>query len=331
MSIDRQSIQTAGFAGSHTSCDKTLDQVPAACANLYQCGLAALEKNDIPSAIASFITALEMEPGFVACREALRRAQHKAAEKRPGFWKRVLRNGCFSPSLSRAEVLLHLQPLKTISLAERVLNHDPGNITAHKLLAKAALAAGLPRTALLSLKELDYGHSDHRAIKLAMAQALARTGDTSAAATIYGQLLKDNPEDATVARRLRNFSARHVPQQTRFPANVPLPALSADDAIKRFEPLLSRCPRNAKVITTLAAAYARKRMFDKSLSLYQRAQAIEKGRNPEIKKAIAETALQKYDWELSQLDPHRPDYATQREGLQNRRLDFQWREMETAR
>jgi pentatricopeptide repeat protein len=308
--------------------DKTLDQVPAACANLYQCGLAALEKSDAASAIASLITALEMEPGFVACREALRRAQKMAVKKKPGLWKRIFRKGPFSPSLGEAEVLLHLQPLKTISLAERVLNQDPGNMTAHKLLAKAALAADLPQTALLSLEELAGGHSDHRAIKLEVAEALERSGDVSSATAIYGQLLKDNPEDGTVLRALQNVAARHVAQQTHAVVAEPVPAVLADDVISRFEPLLVRCPRNAKVITTLAEAYARKGMFDKALSLYQHALQIEKGKNPDIKRAVAETAQKKYDSELSQLDPKSPDYAARREQIENRRLEFQWHEME---
>lgn len=193
--------------------DTTVNQVPEACAKLYRCGLAAMEKNEVDPAIASFTTALEIDPGFVACREALRSAQKKAAEKRPGFWERMARKGRLSPSLAEAEVLLHLQPLKAMSIAERVLNQEPENITAHRLIAKAALALDLPRTALLSLEMLAGEHPDHRALKLAMGDALARSGDPSAAAALYGRLLKDNPRDGTVLRALRKLPARFVEEQ----------------------------------------------------------------------------------------------------------------------
>ena len=104
--------------------------------------------------------------------------------------------------------------------------------------------------------------------------------------------------------------------------------LSDDAIIKRFEPLLAHCPRNIKILTTLAEACARKMMFDKSLSFYERALEIGGGKRPDIEKAFAETTLQKLDLELSQLDPKSPDYATQRERIQNERLEHQWEEME---
>ena len=106
--------------------DKTLEQVSPECGDLYKNGLAALEKGGTTSAIASFTQALEIEPGFVTCREALRRAQQKAADNKPGFWKRLFRKGCFSTSLSEAEVLVHLQPLRTISLAVRGFEQGSG-------------------------------------------------------------------------------------------------------------------------------------------------------------------------------------------------------------
>ena len=85
--------------------ERTLDQVPADCSNLYQSGLAALKRSDVDSAVSFFMQALEIEPGFVACREALRRAERKAVEKRPGFWKRISRNGFFFPCLNEAQIL----------------------------------------------------------------------------------------------------------------------------------------------------------------------------------------------------------------------------------
>jgi tetratricopeptide (TPR) repeat protein len=330
--------------------DKTLGQVPAACDELYQKGLAALEAGDADSAISSFMQALEIEPGFVDCREALRRAQCKAAEKKPGLWKRLFRKDRFSPTLSEAEVMLHVKPLKTISLAEHVLNRDPGNIKAHKLLAKAALVADMPRTALLSLEPLADEDPEHRAIKQELAQALAKSGDTSAAAAIYGQLLKAYPGDGAVLRALRELSGQPVAQQEPETANghtldkvaeaasarplqtpsAPAAASSSDEVINRFEPLLAHCPRNTKVLQTLAEAYARKLMFDQSISFYKRALEIAGGKNAALEKAIAETTLKKFDVELSRLDPKAPESAALREHIQNQRLEFQWHAMEES-
>ncbi|HXR07604.1 MAG TPA: hypothetical protein VN765_09760 [Candidatus Acidoferrum sp.] len=105
----------------------------------------------------------------------------------------------------------------------------------------------------------------------------------------------------------------------------------ADDAIiKRFELLLVHCPRNTQVLQTLAEAYARKRMFDQSLSFYRSALEIAGGKNAAIEEAIEAATLKRFDLELSQLDPKAPGQALQRERIQNRRLDYQWHEMEEA-
>jgi len=115
------------------------------------------------------------------------------------------------------------------------------------------------------------------------------------------------------------------------PQHGPVPVVSADDAIiNRFAPLLVHCPRNIKVLETLAEAYARKRMFDQSLSFYRRALAIAGGKNAAIEAAIEATTLKRFDLELSQLDPKASDQAVQRERIQNQRLDYQWHEMEEA-
>jgi hypothetical protein len=164
-------------------------------------------------------------------------------------------------------------------------------------------------------------------------------------------MIKDDSEHGTVWRTLKNIFARqaankaspvvngHAPGQpaasalsTELPPPQPQPEPPpADEVISRFEPFLAHCPRNLKVITTLAEAYARKMMFDQSLSLYRRALEIAGGKNAGIEAALAETILKKLDMELSQLDPQAPDYATQRECIQNQRLEFQWHQMEGSR
>jgi hypothetical protein len=158
----------------------------------------------------------------------------------------------------------------------------------------------------------------------------------------------------TVLRALKKMFARHVVEETSpaknghaadqlaasavttalpplRPQGKPVATVSEDDAIiKRFELLLNHCPRNTKVLEMLAEAYARKRMFDQALSFYRRALAIAGGKNAAIEEAIEATTLNRFDLELSELDPKAPDQAVQREGIQNRRLDYQWREMEES-
>jgi hypothetical protein len=96
------------------------------------------------------------------------------------------------------------------------------------------------------------------------------------------------------------------------------------------ESLVVHCRRNTTILTKLAAAYAGKGLFDKSLSFYQQALQVEGGKNAAIQKAIADTTLKKLDLELSHLDPKAHDYSTQSERIRNQRLEFQWHEMQSA-
>lgn len=311
--------------------EKAIHQVSNTCAGLFHAGQAALERNEPKTAVADFLLALELEPGFVECRAALRQAAQKMVEGHRSFIGDCLRRLASIPTLSRAWFLARFKPLQAILLAERALTKDPFNLAAHRVLADAAFAAHLPRTAVLSLEALP---STHRGIQLKLARALADSGSASAAAAIYGRLLKDDPSDRAVLRAL-NSPSIHAFVPAPLPAETPPPAavvsgpakLTDDEIIQRYEALVLHCPRNTKVLETLAAAWRRKKMFDKSLIYYRRALKLAGGGNPAIRKEIAQTQLEQIDAALNKLDVRAPDYEAKREQLRNRRLECEWNSM----
>ena len=54
--------------------------------------------------------------------------------------------------LAKGQLQLMKNPLDALKTAEQVLNSDANSAAGHKLLAEAALAADLPKTAVLSLQ-----------------------------------------------------------------------------------------------------------------------------------------------------------------------------------
>ena len=183
-----------------------------------------------------------------------------------------------------------------------------------------------------------------------------RSGETPHSDTSLSRVtLKDDSNHGIVLRALKKLFARHVAEETpttpnsrapgqpaasvvatMFPPLLPqfepvAAALEDDDTIiKRTELLLVHCPRNTKVLETLAQAYSRKKMFDESLSFYQRALQIAGGKNAALEHAIEETTLNKFDLKLSQIDAKAPDHAAQSERMQNQRLEYQWQTMEES-
>jgi tetratricopeptide (TPR) repeat protein len=307
--------------------EKNLQQVTPECAKLYQTGLAAAERHEPNAAIPDFLLALDVEPGFVDCRRALRRAAEDADSQTHGLPRKFAEFVRYSPVLTWAGIVWHFKPLRAVALLERVLAGSPGNLAAHRLMAKAARAANLPRTAVLSLETLPSGG---RGTTLQLANALVSTGDASGAAMLYGRLLKDNPDDTEVLRALKKQTGRIInaaPEPRASEVFVAKQGETDDEIIRRFEAMVVHCPKNAAIHQHLAEAYARKNRFDNALASYRRALQIGGGHSPAIKKAIAGTTLRQIDDEIKALDPAAPGYASRREQLQNRRLEFQWREM----
>src|SRR5437016_14631555 len=99
-----------------------------------------------------------------------------------------------SPLLARGQIALRTNPVEAINIAEQLLNSDPNNIAAHKLLADAALAADLPRTAALSL-EIAFKISPDREVALKLGRALARAGLPERAEKILDELAQTFPND----------------------------------------------------------------------------------------------------------------------------------------
>src|SRR5262245_24387534 len=115
---------------------------------LYDKGTVALQRNNLDYAIAIFNQVLQQEPALFECRQALRATQIKKAGAQSGFFKKVFSGASASPLLAKAQIALRKNPLEAIQTAEEILNSDPHSAPAHKLLAEAALAAHLPRTAI---------------------------------------------------------------------------------------------------------------------------------------------------------------------------------------
>ena len=62
---------------------------------------------------------------------------------------------------------------------------------------------------------------------------------------------------------------------------------------------------------SLAELYTQKKQFDRALALYDRIKNSEMGNDPSLERAIADTIVRRFDYQVEQLDPSAPDYAEQ--------------------
>src|SRR5688572_25689339 len=167
--------------------EKTLAEIPRNLRELYEKGNAALQKKNYDYAIAIYNQVLVTEPGFYPCREALRACQFEKNKSGGGFFRKMLGTASVSPQLARAQFQVRTNAQEALVTCEQILNSEPNNVMAHKLLAEAATTLKLPKTAILSL-EVAYKNSADQEIGKKLGEALADAGRIERAQEVFTEL-----------------------------------------------------------------------------------------------------------------------------------------------
>ena len=329
---------------------KTSTKFHATLRVLFTKGNEALSRENYDYAIALFNQVLEKEPGFFECRKALREAQfRKAGDGGSGFFKRMLSGAGSSPQVAKARMALGKNPAEALAIAEQILNGDPNSSAAHRIIVEAAQALELPHTGVLSLETLLKNSPKDKGLAIEFADALAASGgDASRGEQILSDLLRARPGDGELSKALKNLSARKTMDKGGYSAleggqgsyrdilknkeeAVSLEqekrVVKAEDVTERligeYEARLETEPNNLKLVRSLAELYTQKKQFDRALALYDRIRNSEMGNDPSLERAIADTIVRRFDFQVEQLDPAAPDYAEQSAKIQAEKLDYQ--------
>jgi len=300
---------------------------------LYTRGHDALLRDNFDYAISLFNQVLAKEPGLYECRRELRTAQFKKAGAGSGFFKRMLSSAGSQPLIAKAQLALHKDPAAALETAEQVLNSDPNNSGAHRIVAEAAAKLEMPHTAVMSLEVLSRNAPRDREVAIRFANALAEIGEAQRAENILAELLRSDPGDNELAQALKNLSARKtldeggyenladgqgsyrdilkdkeeavsLEQQNRQVRSED----AASRLIQEYENRLQSEPGNLKLLRNLAELYTEKKQFDKALDYYQQIKNSDMGNDAGLDRAIAETVERRYDEQIATLDPNSPDY-----------------------
>lgn len=321
--------------------EKPMGQVPFSTRELYDKGIAAVEKKNYDYAVTLLMQALRLEPGFYEAREALRATQHqRAAGKRSLFAKFM---GSAS-SLTRGQVALRSNPLDAILIAEEALNDDPNNIAAHELLADAAMAAALPKTALLSLEVAFKSRPTDRKLALKLAETSGALGNRGRAEKLYRDLLRADPRDGDVNERLKNLLATRTLHEGgyekleggggsyRDALRDKEEAVSLEQShrlvkdedvatrlIAEHEARLAKEPDNLKLLRDIADLYLKQKDFDRTTEYLQRYLKQAGVNDPLVLEALRDVGLARFEHEERSLDPAAPDHAERLAEVRGRR------------
>ncbi len=327
--------------------EKNLNDIPRDLRALYDKGSVALQRNNLDYAIAIFTQVLLKEPGFYDCRESLRAAQLKKSGGTTNIFKKVLGTAGNSPMIIKGQRALGSAPLEALAIAEQILCGDPNSTTAHKLLADAALAADLPRTALLSLEMLRRILPKDRDAAMELAEAYMRLGQAQKAEDIYVELMRLFPGDGGISQAYKQLSATRTLKEGGYEALADGKGSYRDilkdkdqtlsleqenrqfksedvaaKLIEEYKERLRQDSSNLKLARQLADLYLQVKDYDRALKYYQQLLGLDGGADATLERAITETTLAKHDHALTKLDANAADYAEKSTGIKTERETF---------
>jgi tetratricopeptide (TPR) repeat protein len=314
--------------------EKSISEIPRAVREQYEKGKAAFQRQNFDYAITFFTAVLDQEPGFYECREALRATQFKKAGSSGGFFKKMLSGASSSPLVAKGQMTLRNNPREALKIAEQILTSDPNSTAGHKLVADAALACELPKTAILSLEIVIKANPKDQDVIHELAQAYAAAGESEKAGERYEELLRLRPHDTKLNEEYKNLTARATMAEGGYDAIAAGEASyrdimkDKDEAVKleqeqrqvqtgdaahrlleEYEKRLQVEPDNVKLLRTVAERHVQMKNYDRALEVYH--QLAAKDPDPTIQKSISDLAGRKFEQALESLDQSAPDYAEQ--------------------
>lgn len=331
--------------------EKSVNEIPRDLRPLFTKGNDALARENFDYAINLFHQVLAREPAVVDCRKALRKAQMGKADAKGGgggFFKKVFSSAGSAPQVAKAQMALSKNPAEAMAIAEQVLDSDPTNSGAHRVIAEAATALELPHTIVMSLEVLVKNSPKDKTVVIQLANALADIGNVKRAEQVLDEPLRLFPGDADLAQALKNISARRtlaeggynelakgdgsyrdilrnekeaveLEQEQRTQKTED----TAERLIAEYEARLQKEPNQPKLLRSLAELYTQKKQFERALSYYARLKATDQGADAALDRAIAETTVRRFEHEEEQLDVAAPDHAERFALMQAEKLVFQ--------
>jgi tetratricopeptide (TPR) repeat protein len=305
-------------------------------------------RENLDYAIDLFNQVLAKAPGFFEGRKALRAVQFQRAGSGGGFFKRMINKTSSSPQVAKGQLALHKDPAEALQIAEQILNNDPSNTGAHRLVVEAAKKMELPRTAVLSLEILAKHSPRDKDVAIELAAGLVGIGEAQRAERILSEMCRAFPNDVELHQALKDLSANRTLDEGGYEAladgsgsyrdilkdkdeAIALEQenrqIKSEDVTERlirdYEGRLAKEPNNLKLIRSLAEFYTSKKEFERALSYYDRLKASDLGNDGSVDQAIAETVVRRYDHQISQLDTGALDHAERLAALQAEKQAYQ--------
>jgi tetratricopeptide (TPR) repeat protein len=343
------------MSDSYFMAEKSVNEIPRDLRMLFTKANEAAQRDNFDYALALFCQVLAKEPGFYDARKALRIVQaKKGAGASTGFFKKMMSGAGSSPQIAKAKMTLSRNPAEAMAIAEEVLNGDPNNSFAHRIIVDAAQALELPKTAVLSLETMAHNSPKDKALIIEFANTVATTDISgSVAEKLLDDLARTAGFDPDLAQAQKNLSAHKTMDEGGYKKlaggegsyrdilrnkeeaktleqenRVQKSEDTAERLIGEYESRLPNEPGNLKLMRSLAELYTQKNRFLPALELYARIKQSDMGSDAALDRAIADTTVRKFDFQIAQINPFAPDHAEQKAAIEAEKAAFQLAEVQ---
>lgn len=317
--------------------EKSVNEISRDVRAIFQKGNDALIRENYDYAVDLLTQVMEREPTFYEGRKALRQAQANKSGGGSGFFKKAWSSASSSPLVAKGQIALRRNPAEALNIGEQILNNDANSSAGHRLIAEAALAMEMPRTAVMSLDILFRNSPKDKNLAIQYANVLAEIGEAQRAERILIELERLMPNDQELHQAVKDLSARKTLSEGGYEAladgkgsyrdilrnekeavsleqqnRVQKSEDQGQNLINEYEARLKTEPNNVRLLRNLADLYKEKKKFDLALQYYDKIKSTEAGAaDATIDAAIAQTKSKQFDYQIEQLDATAPDYTDQ--------------------
>lgn len=327
--------------------EKSVGDIPRPVREQFEKGVTALERSNLDYAIELLLGVLKSEPAFLAGREALRKAGQKKAGASTGLFKKLVSSAGSGPALARAKFLVESQPLEALFATEQVITGDPRNNLAHDIFAQAAMAADLPRSAILSLEAMRQESPADKGVSIRLSEAYTALGQNDKAEAVFAALQRHHPNDPRLNEMAKNISASRTLNEGGYEtladgkgsyrnilkdkgesarleqeSRINKDAAQSQNLLAQYEARLVTEPGNLKLLKNIAELCVQQKDYYKALEHYHKIEAIPGAFDSTIERDRNEVIVKRYNQVIEQLDPAAEDYEQQKVTLAAERDDF---------
>jgi tetratricopeptide (TPR) repeat protein len=304
--------------------EMTLEEAPRKAREHFEKGVAALERGNFDYAMDMFDMALDLAPRLLKARKYLRAAAvRKHKEGKSGAFSRVMGTVSGSLAIMQAQGQLKKKPEQALKTSEQLLRKDPLNMTFIKLNADAAMAAGMPEAAVLTLEVAKEHYPTDAELLERLARLYQDVDRMHDARLLYEDLARLKPGDQKVIKALKDATALDTMQRGGWNEATSYRDMIKDSkeatlleqqnkAVKSDRDVdaliaetlakIQREPQNINYRRALAELYGRDGQFDAAISVLREAQAASGGGDPQIDRQLSTVQVKKFDQRIAAIE-----------------------------